>query len=371
MGWGVGLKRLKETMARLDVNSLVQPIAPDAPSGPDLGYDAAFLELERLAQGTPEVQVGDCLKPAQDPDWRKVGEAALDLQKRTRHLRVAVLLAASRLATEGFPGLADALEVLKRMVEDQWETLYPRLDPDLDNDPMERVNIIADLAAPLATFGDWLKFQERAQTASLAKTKLGPISLRDILISRGEMSAPAPLPGQEPQKPIERSALERAFADTPVADLQATAEAVDRALANLQGLGQAVDARAGAGRGPDLRPLEGVLKAAGKQLQTFLAKQGVGTVPAEEGGGPARPDGAGSAAPGEIRSSADVLLVLERICRYYETNEVSSPVPLLVRCAQQMVSKGFLEITRLLTPEAIRMLEDISTGPKPEEAESS
>lgn len=42
----------------LDVPVLLAAVSPDSPCGDDLEYDAAFLELERIAQGQPERQMG-------------------------------------------------------------------------------------------------------------------------------------------------------------------------------------------------------------------------------------------------------------------------------------------------------------------------
>ena len=65
------------------------------------------------------------------------------------------------------------------------------------------------------------------------------------------------------------------------------------------------------------------------------------------------------AVSGEIRSPKDVLSALEKVCQYYEQNEPSSPVPLLVRRAQRLVSKSFVEIIRDLSPEATKQVEGI------------
>lgn len=47
----------------LDVPVLLAAVSPDSPCGDDLEYDAAFLELERIAQGQPERQMGDAVLP--------------------------------------------------------------------------------------------------------------------------------------------------------------------------------------------------------------------------------------------------------------------------------------------------------------------
>ncbi len=59
-------------MANFDLDALLTEISPDAPCGEDISYDAAFMELERLAKGTTETQVGDHIQESEEPDWKKV-----------------------------------------------------------------------------------------------------------------------------------------------------------------------------------------------------------------------------------------------------------------------------------------------------------
>src|SRR5262249_22976021 len=62
---------------------------------------------------------------------------------------------------------------------------------------------------------------------------------------------------------------------------------------------------------------------------------------------------------GAVQSGQDVLRALEMICEYYRRTEPSSPVPLLLRRAQRLVDKDFMQILNELTPEAIRSLKVI------------
>src|SRR5258708_6644763 len=74
-------------MPVIDLDSVLAAIAPDDPCGPNLEYDPAFAELDRLAQGRPEQQIGATLVAAEDPDWRAVQTAALAVLARDGHAR--------------------------------------------------------------------------------------------------------------------------------------------------------------------------------------------------------------------------------------------------------------------------------------------
>jgi len=66
---------------------------------------------------------------------------------------------------------------------------------------------------------------------------------------------------------------------------------------------------------------------------------------------------------GAIRSRDDVVRVLGQICEYYAANEPSSPVPILLRRAQRLVSMSFLDIVRELASAGMSEIETIR-GPE-------
>ena len=88
------------------LESLLSPLAGDAPCGADLEYDPAFLALQEAGAGRPEQQYGETVIPAEEPDWPSVREQALKLAERTRDLRLAVWLARSGARLEGAPSSA-------------------------------------------------------------------------------------------------------------------------------------------------------------------------------------------------------------------------------------------------------------------------
>ena len=97
-------------MAEPQLESLLAPLAADAPCGPDLEYDPAFQAMLDAGAGKPERQYGDKVYPAEPPDWPLVHEQALQLAARTRDLRVAVWLARSSARLHGLVGAVDGLQ---------------------------------------------------------------------------------------------------------------------------------------------------------------------------------------------------------------------------------------------------------------------
>jgi type VI secretion system protein ImpA len=335
-------------MSVLDVDKLSGVLAPESPAGEDLAYDAAYLELFRKAEGTPEQQVGDTIKAAEEPPWGDVHRECLSLVNRTRDLRLLTQLAVSSLKTQGLPGFRDALGVLRRTVEQFWETLYPRLDPEDNNDPLERVNILSALAAAPETLGDPLKVIQRLREVPLTNSRaMGRFSLRSLALAAGEAQ-----PRGDETKP-ETGLIDAAFDDTSLEDLQASEAAATGAREEIKAIDAFLETTIGARRGPDFAPLEKCLSEVHTALARALARRGVGTAPADGATSNGHGAAAAPAAPGEIRSHDDVLLALDRICQYYERAEPSSPVPLILKRAKRLVSRSFVDILTDLSPDSM------------------
>src|SRR5205823_3686896 len=143
-------------------------------------------------------------------DWKTLRDTCVELLKRSKNLRLAVTLTLASLKLEGLPGFRDGLALIKAILEN-WDQLYPRLDPEDNNDPTERVNIIASMANPLGTFGDPNRFLERLRQAPLTDSpRLGRFSLADIT---GIPAPPAGETGQAAPRPGSAQ-IDAAFRDT-------------------------------------------------------------------------------------------------------------------------------------------------------------
>ncbi len=348
----------------MDVESLLAEVSAESPCGEDLTYDPAYMELERIAQGTPEQQVGDTVVEAEEPNWRDVRDQAMELLGRTKDIRVAVYLTLAQLQMEGVPGLRDGLALLRGLVEQYWDEFYPQLDPDDDYDPTERMNIVAQLSPPPEVFDDPMKFKARLRQAPLADSRqLGQYGLRHILIARGDMTPPE---GADEKFP-DLSVIEGAFQDTDSEHLQEIVTAANEALEHLSIIDSLLTQRVGVGNVPNLDQLTEILGQMSSSVEQYTGGAGGGGEPGAEPGGDVDAGGApggggGPAISGDIRSPEDVIRVLDKICEYYQRNEPSSPVPLIVRRAKKLVRKNFIEIIQDLNPDGLRTIEMVS-GP--------
>ncbi|MBX3322759.1 MAG: type VI secretion system protein TssA [Phycisphaeraceae bacterium] len=347
----------------LDIDRLLAEVSPDEPCGPDLSYDTAYFELMRAAEGTPAQQIGDSVKEGEEPDWRDVKSRAIELLARSKDLNVVMTLLAAMVHNDGMTGLADGLGLLKALLERHWDGFHPRIDPDEKDDPfLERMNIVASLAAAPGATGDIRKYQANIRLAPLCKSRqLGSFSFRDVLIARGDMPAPSSMPA-----PPTMGVIEGAFAETESSDLLAFGQAASTANTLAQEIDQWVTAKVGAHNAPDLASLLDLLKQIDRFMQEQLAKRGYGAAPteavADQASGDPGSGGGGANDPirGSVRGTGDVIMLIGKICEYYQKYEPSSPVPILLRRAERLVGKSFVDAVRDLSPDALSQLKMVA-----------
>lgn len=331
-------------MADLDVDAWLSPLSDEAPCGPDLEYDPAFLALEEAARGKPEQQYGDTLIPAEDPDWRTVDEQARALLTRTRDLRVLMPWLRARTRLQGLRGFAGTLPLAHGWLSRHWDHVHPRLDADDHDDPTMRLNALAPLADPTTVIAD-------LRAAALGRGRSG-LRVRDVELAAGKQQ---PEGGETvPSADGVLQALRAAEAED--AGLLQAVRDCHAALADMDSL---ISQRTGTA-GPDLRPLRQVT-----QLLADFAAQATGAA-ADAPAAPDAPAGAPAlhaataGASGPLRSREDAIRMLEKACEWIERNEPSNPAPLLIRRAQRLMSKNFLEIIRDLIPDGIEQVTRIA-----------
>ncbi|MFC4728117.1 type VI secretion system protein TssA [Coralloluteibacterium thermophilus] len=343
------------------IEALLAPLGDEAPAGTDLEYDPEFLALETAATPKAERAMGDSVIAAEEPDWARVEDMALALFRRTRDLRVAAHLCSAWVRRRGLGGWNDGLALVRGLLEQHWEHVHPQLDAEDDDDPTARVNAVlalTDLNGPLGCF---------RTTPFVQSPRLGRFSLRDLRIANGSIK---PAGADEEGLPT-LSEIEACCLDCAPELLEGSANAVAEALAHARAIDALFMDRIGTAA-PDLKPLLGDLHELHRFVQPQWAARGGA---AGEGDGDevttadaaATPAGAAAvaAAPARIASAADVVKRIDEICEYYARAEPSSPVPILLRRAQRLVGRNFMELLQDLAPGGMSELQHIS-GPQEE-----
>jgi len=325
-------------MAEPDLDTLLAPLGAEAPCGPDLEYDPAFQAMLEAAAGKPERQYGDKVYPAEPPDWLLVDEHASALARRTRDLRVAVWLTRSGARLRGLAGAVTGLRLVEGLLDRYWESVHPALDASDNNDPTARVTALAALADPAAGLAD-------LRAAGLTGQR-GALTVREIELALGSAE---PLAGES--VPSEDGVVQ-AVATSLAAD-PGLAESMQSAYEAAQALAGSLERRIEASQAPDLVPLKKVLQ----HVADAASRAGGDGAAAERG---AAAGATASRQPGTINSREDASRALERVCEWIERNEPSNPAPLLIRRAQRLMSKSFIDIIRDLAPEGVAEIEKLA-----------
>src|SRR3954451_10301090 len=271
------------------------PVSDDAPAGENLELDPDFGALERAAQGKPEVQYGSTIEPAVPPDWKETASLAEALMQRTHDLRVFVHLAIARLHLDGFPGYGRVVRLIRHEVDEAWAHVHPQLDPEDDNDPMQRANALLRLQDPAHV----LRTMRDLPLATTPRT--GPVSWRDIAVLNGAVEAD---PGKEK---MTEAMVAAAFRDCDQARLTVLREAIDNLVADVPAISDAFDRNAGPASGPDYEPLQKLLREIQRDLNRYepVGEAETGSEPEAAAGGDA-PAGAARAETAPLRAFTSI-----------------------------------------------------------------
>jgi type VI secretion system protein ImpA len=355
----------EERVRVINEDTLLKELGEETPSGPEnLEYDPDFIALAQLIEGTPEKRIGETvIEESRDPPWQEVKSSALALMERTHDIRATIFLLRALLRTDGLPGLRDGIYLLGALIEKYWDTLYPQLDPDDDNDPTQRVNILMGLCDRNLMILPLMK-------APLCSSRaIGTFSLRDIHIATGKLT----ISENEKTKAANAATITAAFKDCQPEILRETETAITESVEYLSKIESFLDEKVGTSSAPNFAEILQIYR----EMEGAFVKNMVaaGSAPQKTPVPPPQPE---EITPSpthqpilsnqppkvtpmeEINSRQDVITILEEICAYYERNEPASPVPLLLKRAIGLVDKNFLAIMEDLVPDSVSQIKNIS-----------
>ncbi len=345
-------------MPLLSLAELLEPISDDLPAGENLEY-SLVADLERLATGRP-----GALDPktreivgAEEPEWRKVKDATLSSFGSTKDLRAAVILNRALLSLHGLQGLGEGLQLVHAMLAKFWDSAYPQLDASEGDDPVERLNVLANLSDP-----DGLL--RALRSCRIAESReVGQFTLRDLDLASGRLSPPEGV--EAPSQALLAAAWKTGDPDTNAARRQG----VESALQAIDDVERLFREKTG-----DV-PGFGALRTALSRIRSFyneVAPAAGAVATAEEASDPrtglftSAPifEVGGGTAPGlTLASREDALKLLEKIATFVRAAEPSSPAPMFIDRAIKVLQMDFSAIVRELMPDSkdrIEMLGGVS-----------
>jgi len=122
----------------VDIDSLLEPISEDNPAGSDIREDSsptspfyAIKDARNAARAAERNSLFDGGSSEADENWRKIMELAPDILKNNaKDLEIASWYTEALVRRYGFQGLRDGFTLLRGLIENYWDDLYPMPDED-------------------------------------------------------------------------------------------------------------------------------------------------------------------------------------------------------------------------------------------------
>jgi type VI secretion system protein ImpA len=256
-------------------------------------------------------------------------------------VRLLVLAAKYEILSNNIEGFADAVIAAATLVGERWDHFHP-----LGNEDGHALR-----AAVLSGLDDLPTVVLPLQAAALVTDRrLGPISYRVVLLANKQIR-PA---GDE--IPLDLAAARDALLKDNFETTKSVWELVGRTAAALKDIRTAFVSKIGAENAPSMDKLEAVVAGIAEFLGQIVGEREPKAVAAaadtqnpaqgETGG-----DGAAVTQSGQsLASAAEAAAALRAVEAYYAALEPSNPALLLVRLAQQLNGRSFVEAMEILSP---------------------
>ena len=360
-------------------DDILSPIPGDNPSGENLRYAPIFDQIKEARRQEDDIPQGDWQVEVKKADWVLVAKLASEaLATKSKDLQIAAWLTEAMLRREGYAGLQAGLGLLRGLIENFWDTLYPELDDgdaELRAAPLEWLGTRMEPAlrsVPLTTKGaNWFQFKEsRVVGYEAAADTEAKAEARNAAIAEGKMS------GEE---------WDSAVAATPKAFYAGMEETLDGILEVIESLSAINEEKFGdvaPSFGPmrttveeirhtvhgllqkkrEVEPDEGAEAPATAELAEAPAPEPSWQEPAP-GAPPAKPKPRGGPIAAEPVDRDDAFQRVTAVAAYLRRSDPSSPLPYLLlrglrwgelRAAGTDVDASLLEAPPTSTRQALK-----------------
>jgi type VI secretion system protein ImpA len=358
--------------AVLDFETLLAPIPGDNPAGVYLRdadrnrYDAirAGYRQGRAAEERADPATESVAQAGMN-DWRKVKSDVISaLSEQTKDLDLCTFLIEALCRTDGSAGLRDGFRLVRELVEQYWDHLYPR--PEEGEEVDNRVLILSGLNGT----------SEKAGTLPPAIARL-PLAIPTggAMVSFADYHDALARGKKNPDGPDQIDPIRDAIKTTSGTTLRLLRDDLAAAAAEFRAMTEALDQKCG-GRAPGSSQIGRELEQCQDILQALAGDMLVEADASAEGdgGGEARGDGGGGGGGGgSVKGREAALKTLLEVASFFDRTEPHSVIPHALR---QVVRWGRMSLPQLLMElipdQASRdaMFKQVGIQP-PEEASSS
>jgi type VI secretion system protein ImpA len=248
-------------------DDLLNPIPGDNPSGANLRYDPVYDKIKDARRVEDDAPQGDWQRERKVADYKLVIKLAGEtLATRTKDLQLGAWLTEAMLRQEGFSGLRQGLDLLRGLIENFWDTLYPESEDgelELRAAPVEWVGTTLDRPlreAPITRSGlSFFKYKESRTVGSEAEASESD--------QRAQARAAAIADGKISVEDFDKDA-----AATPTAQYEAWVAALDGSQESLEALNLLCEQKFG-NYAPGFSPVRAALEEVRHTVNSILQKR--------------------------------------------------------------------------------------------------
>ena len=324
-------------------DDLLNPIPGENPSGANLRYDPVFDKIKEARREEDDAPQGEWQRERKVADYKIVFKLASDtLATRTKDLQLAAWLTEALLHQEGFSGLRQGLDLMRGLIGNFWDTLYPESedgDLELRAAPVEWTGTTLDGALrqiPITRSGlSFYKYKESRTLGYEADAAGNDVKqqARAAAVADGKITA---------------DDSDKESAATPTAQYEAWVAAMDGCQESLEALGSLCEQKFG-NYAPSFSPLRAALEEVRHTTNQILQKRtdragaAPGSEPEPEPEAAGEPSGdssaaAAAAAPARKRGVVsiepedvdDAAARLAAVARFLRQQDPYSPAPYLL-----------------------------------------
>jgi len=248
-------------------DDLLNPIPGENPSGANLRYAGVYDKIKEARRQDDDANQGEWQRERKLADYplviRLAGES---LALKSKDLQLAAWLTEALLRSESFAGLRAGLDLIKALVENFWDTLYPELedgDAELRAAPIDWVGQRLEQAvknAPLTRSGyDWFLYKQSRAVGyeADAAENSSKAEARETAITEGKLTA---------------EVFDDGFKATSKAFYVKAKEDVDGCLAAIESLNETCEPRFG-NNAPGFGVLRSALEEVRQTINILLQKK--------------------------------------------------------------------------------------------------
>ena len=337
---------------------LNKPVSAEAPCGVDLDSDPEMQSFLTMVESSLPERYSEFDRKSFD-DKRYI-EKIDSLLKMSHDIRLLVIATKISALTDNLQGFFECIAAMTNILDANWVEAFPRTTEGTFALRSAYIQSLDERAAMLFPL----------QNATLIRDKrIGIIAYRAFMLSQKPALAKSGETAHD-----ETTLRDAFFRFEPLSELVELRGNFKSALANLNRLRDLFIEHAGYELAPKFELLSGFLGEVEGVLAKILDERAPpDAAPEEPTDATVEPNGSPdnapqlekAASPGDLKSVKEASNALQAVVTYYNAYEPSSPAKLLVRQAQQLVGKSFVEAMQILAPGLVEKTKIDISGATP------